>query len=201
MSKSLLISLCLVCVLSTALLAGNSPNAKLAIHVRLHNAKAGCGVTITGCGDIVGTYAGDNIDVFPVFFDLNEYKGCSYSLDWPDWTYSAAFTNCADFVIGGIYWPGNTQYAAHAWTACETGVCVPAFLWLYADGPGQICPLDPEPLDLRLSVLDCEEGEDTPTHACCAGVNGMAGDDPCDCPPWENPTVPATWSAIKSLFE
>jgi hypothetical protein len=204
MKRPLLLTLFVVCVLATAVLAGNNPNAKLAIHVRVHATKNPCSVNITSCSDISTTEASDNFDAFPIFFDLVEYKGCSYSLTWPDWTYSAALTSCSDFVIGDITLPGPNQYAAHSWTTCqETDICIPGFVWLYADGPGLIYALDPSAPDLGLEVLDCESpngGLDTPVKACKAGVSGESGDpDPCDCPPY-NATLPTTWGEIKSLF-
>ena len=199
MRKALLISFCLVCVLSAAAGAGNNPDAKVAIHVRVHNAKAGCTVALETCDDINTTEPGYNVDAFPVFFDLTEYKGCAYALTWPDWASSAAFTNCADFVIGGIVWPGPASYAAHTWIDCKSGICVPAFLWLYADNPGEICAMDPDEPELGLEVLDCAEGQDIPVAACCAGVYGAEGDDACNCPAY-NATLPTTWGEIKGLF-
>jgi hypothetical protein len=159
--------------------AGSNPDAKVAIHVRVHDAKAGCSVSIADCEDIVYTVAGSDIDAFPVFFNLTEYAGCSYSLTWPEWTYSATFTSCSDLVIGGITLPGSAQYAAHSWRECQTGVCIPGFVWLYADGPGTICAIEPEAAGLSLSVLDCSEGLDSPIENFCAGVYGAPGDDPC----------------------
>lgn len=204
MRKALLISFCLVCILSTAAAAGNNPDAKVAIHVRVHTAKGDCNTAFdpaTGtCLDLVTTVAGFSFDAFPVFFDLTEYKGCAYALTWPDWASSAAFNNCADFVIGGIVWPGPASYAAHTWTECQSGICVPAYLWLYADGPGEICALDPDEAELGLEILDCAEGQDVPVGACCAGVYGASGDDACNCPKY-NATLPTTWGEIKSFFK
>ncbi len=194
MRKSIVIVSVLILVMSSLAFAGNNTNAKVAIHVRPHNAKLGCSVTIADCNDIVTTEPGFSVDAFPVFYDLVEYKGCEYGICWPAWTYSAAFTSCSDLVIGAVDWPGSG--AAHAWSACQYGVAVPSFVWLYADGPGIICPC-PYPATGLISVLDCAEGLDDPCDIFCAGVFGEVGDDPCD----PITTEPTTWGAIKSMFE
>ena len=196
MKKALLIALALTLVLTAAAFAGNNPNLKVAIHVRAHNAKLGCNYgTITGCADIVTTEPGYSVDAFPVFYDLNEYLGCEYAICWPAWTYSAAWNNCADLVIGSITESG--QGASHTWLGCQPGpVAVPSFLWLYADYAGNICPC-PHPISGLCSVLDCAEGIDDPVGIFCAGVYGAAGDDPCAA----TGTQPSTWSEIKGMFE
>ena len=186
----------LVASISSPCLAGNNPIAKAAMHVRAHNAKLGCDVgTMESCNDIITTEAGFSIDAFPVFYDLNEFLGVQYGLTWPAWTYSAAWNNCSDLVIGSISLPGDD--AAHTWTACQSGIAVPSFVWLYADGPGQICIIDAANASPPgVYVLDCSEGLDTPIWAICAGVYGEVGDDPC-----EPATEAATWSAIKQIFK
>jgi hypothetical protein len=194
MKKVLVIAVALTLALSAMAFAGANVDAKVAVHVRAHNAKAGCTVAITGCMDIVTTEPGYSVDAFPVFFDLVEFLGCEYGLCWPTWTYSAAFSNCADLVIGSILWPGDG--ASHTWTSCQVGVAVPSFVWLYADGPGMICPC-PHPISGVISVLDCAEGLDDPMCIFCAGVYGAFGDDPCD----PTGTEPSTWGEIKGLFE
>jgi hypothetical protein len=194
MKKILVIAVALTLALSALAFAGLNADAKVAVHVRPHNAKAGCTVNIVTCVDINTTEPGYSVDAFPVFFDLVEFLGCEYGLCWPTWTYSAAFTNCATFVIGSITWPGDG--ASHTWTDCGYGVCVPSFVWLYADGPGMICPC-PHPISGSISVLDCHEGLDGPICIFCAGVYGLIGDDPC----WPTGTEPSSWGEIKGLFE
>ena len=196
MKKVLVIAVALTLALSAFAFAGLNPDAKVAVHVRPHSAKAGCTLTpaILDCGDIVTTEPGFSVDAFPVFFDLVEYLGCEYGLCWPSWTYSAAFTNCATFVIGAIDWPGSG--ASHTWTDCQYGVMVPSFVWLYASGPGYIC-VCPHPISGLIAVLDCHEGLDAPRCNFCAGVYGYIGDDPC----WPTGTEASTWSEIKGMFE
>ena len=193
--RVLVIALALTLALSALAFAGNNPDAKVAVHVRVHNAKLGCNVTIDGCGDIVTTQPGYDVDAFPVFFDLVEYLGCEYGLCWPAWTYSAAFTNCADLIIGSIAWPG--EGASHTWLGCQPGpVMVPSFVWLYADAPGMIC-VCPHPISGIIGVLDCAEGVDDPICNFCAGVYGFIGDDPCE----PTGTEVSTWGEIKGMFE
>ena len=192
--RVLVITVTLILALSAMAFAGANLEAKVAVHVRAHNAKAGCTVTITVCTDIVTTEPGYSVDAFPVFFDLVEYLGCEYGLCWPEWTYSAAFSNCADLIIGSITWPGDG--ASHTWLGCQAGVCVPSFVWLYADGPGMVC-VCPHPISGIINVLDCAEGLDDPMCNFCAGVYGLVGDDPC----WPTGTETSSWGEIKGMFE
>jgi hypothetical protein len=194
MKKTFAIVAVLIMAMSAVALAGNNPNAKIAVHVRAHNAKAGCTVAITTCEDIVTTEAGFSADCFPVFYDLVEFLGCEYGLCWPAWTYSGAFTSCSDLVIGTVTMPGDG--ASHTWTSCQAGVAVPSFVWLYADGPGQVCPC-PNPETGLISVLDCAEGLDSPVGIFCAGLYGETGEDPCEP---VTATETSTWGAIKSIF-
>jgi hypothetical protein len=197
MKTILIVALTLILALSGVALAGNNPQAKVAVHVRPHDAKLGCDYgTINTCQDLIVTEPGFNVDAFPVFFDLSEFQGCQYGMWWPGWAYSGAFSNCADLVIGDITWPGDG--ASHTWLSCRTGlwVCVPSFIWLYADGPGMVCVI-PHPISGMASVLDCAEGLDEAFVTICAGVYGYVGDDPC--PPVA--TSPGTWGEIKGVFE
>jgi hypothetical protein len=189
-----IVVIALTLAMSASAFAGGNPFAKVAIHVRPHDAKAACSVTISTCSDIVTTEPGFNIDAFPVFFDLAEFLGCEYGLCWPEWTYSAAFTSCGDLVIGTILLPGDG--ASHTWLTCQTGVCVPSYLWLYADYAGFIHPC-PHPVSGVVNVLDCSEGVDTPVAWLGAGVYGMVGDDPCQ----PVGTSLGTWGGIKGVFE
>jgi hypothetical protein len=134
---------CLTLAFSMAF-AGNNPNAKAAVHVRAHNAKASCNpgfdpLTAT-CANLVTTLAvdaGSSVDAFPVLYSMTEYTGCEFGMTWPTWTYSVQFTSCSDFVIAEIVNPGGG--ASHAWISCKTGVCVPCFLWMYAEYQDDPC--------------------------------------------------------------
>jgi len=203
MKKAILITFCVVLGLSTLSFAGrNADVAKGAIHVRAHNAKAGCASGISGCEDIVMTEPTFSFDAFPVFYDLVEYKACEYSVIWPDWTYSATFNSCSDFVIGEILWPGDG--VSHAWTLCQnSSVCAPAYLWIYADGPGQVC-ISGHPQHGSAFLVDCIDGVDVLIGWGCAGVYGGTPDpasgDACGVLP-EPATEPTTWGEIKGLFQ
>jgi hypothetical protein len=177
--------------------AGLNPAAKVAVHVKAHNAKQTCGAmpVIEGCGDIVTTYAGSNFDAFPVFFDLAEYAGIEYGFCWPDWTYSASWTQCADLVIGEISGPGDG--VSQTWFSCHNeAIVIPGWAWLYADGPGRVvvCGF---PAHGKIYALDCDMVMDEVTTSFAAGVYGEEGTDPCV----PVSIAPTTWSAIKGMFE
>lgn len=197
MKKTMVIAAIFVLVLTTYVLAGNNPVAKVAVHVQGHNSKQGCtGLpAIAGCEDINTTYAESSFDAFPVFFDLAEYLGVEYGMCWPDWTYSAAWTQCADLVIGGIVWPGDG--VSQTWLGCRAGgIAITGWAWLYADGPGLVGICN-HPLTGKIQVLDCADGLDEPVGNYSAGVFGAEGDDPC-APVMIQAT---TWGAIKGMFE
>jgi hypothetical protein len=130
-----------------------------------------------------------------VFFDLVEYQGVEYGMCWPEWTYSAAWTQCADLVIGGIVWPGDG--ISQTWTECQNeAIVITGWAWLYADGPGLVT-VCVHPTAGVIQVLDCAEGLDEPVGNFPAGVFGAEGEDPCQ-PVMIQPT---TWGAIKGMFE
>ncbi len=202
MKKVIVISLCVVLAACTVAFAGaNLGVAKGAIHVRAHNAKAGCTTGLTTCSDIVLIEPSSDIDAFPVFYDLVEYQGIEYGITWPAWAYSAGFVSCSDLAIGEIHWSG--QGASHAWTTCQHGIAAPDYLWLYADGPGTIC-LTGHPQHGSAFIVDCGEQADVLIGWGCAGVFGGASDpasgDACGELP-SPATIPGTWGQIKSLFQ
>jgi hypothetical protein len=188
-----------VCVvlLAGAAFAANNPMAKVAVHVKDHNSKQGCAAlpAIEACEDINTTYAQHSFDAFPVFFDLVEYQGVEYGMCWPDWAYSAAWTQCADLVIGEISWPGDG--ISQTWTECHgEAIVITGWAWLYADGPGLVAVCD-HPISGATLILDCASGLDEPIGNYPAGVFGAEGEDPC-VPVMIEPT---TWGAIKGIFE
>jgi hypothetical protein len=202
MKKVLVIAIALTLVLSTMAFAGVNATGKVAVHVRDHNAKAGCTVTITGCADIQTTNGSASVDAFVVYYDLTMYVGVAYGLCWDPSISSGTFTNCADLVIPS--WTGDYMAsgdgAAHTWYNCDyTGIAVAGFVWVYVYGPGMMCPCDhPDPgIEGGIQVLDCSEGLDFPNCTRCAGLGGLQGDDPCEATAAEA----TTWSEIKGLFE
>lgn len=201
MKKVLVAAVALTLILSAVAFAGNNPNAKMAVHVKAYWDRQSCAnlPVITGCADILTTYAGADASVFPVFYDLTEYKGCEYGLTWPAWTYSANFKSCSDLTIGGIAWPGDE--ISHAWEECQPYTAVvTGYARLTADTPGMICPIPySASIPPGISVLDCAEGLDYPCDIFCAGVNGLTGDDPCS--GGASATEQSTWGEIKAIFE
>ncbi len=195
--KILAIALALTLVLSAAVIAGQNPNMKCAVHVEAHNAKRACSglVVIEDCTQIVTTYDDYSFDAMPVFFDLYGITGAEYSLNWPAWTYSAAWTGCSDFTIGGIKWPGDN--ISQTWTECQIQYAVICgWAWLYADDAGMIC-MGPHSESGFIGCTDCNFEEESPMCFFCAGVYGAVGDDPCE----PTATEPSTWGSIKSMFK
>jgi hypothetical protein len=196
MRKLILIVVALLLLLSSTGFAGRNAFPKAALHVKSHNAKQTCAnlPVIGSCGDVVTTYLGDNVDAFPVFFDLVEYLGVEYGVEWPAAWGTVAFTSCSDLVIGNIVSSGDG--VAQTWTSCQTDpVAICGWVWMYAAGPGLVNPYF-HPVSGDITVLDCSQGLD---RACImfSGVNGMIGDDPCE----PSGIEPSTWGGIKAIFE
>ena len=197
MERITVIAIVTLFVAAGASVAANNPQAKVAVHVKDHNSKQSCDVLppIEGCDDIVTAYTGFSFDAFPVFFDLVAYQGMEYGLCWPDWTYSAAWTQCADLVIGGIVWPGDG--ISQTWLSCRAeAVAITGWAWIYADGPGLVSVCG-HPVTGEIQVLDCEGHVDQAVASFAAGVFGAEGEDAC-APVMIEAT---TWGAIKGMFE
>jgi len=195
---------CCVCVsilmlgaLSTVL-AGSNAGFKVAVHVQAHSAKQQCSTlpAISGCGDIQTTYEGENIDFFPVFYDLVDYTALTFGVAWPESWGSCAFSACSFGSIGTIRSSGDGIVTAY--NPCQPGpVGIPGWGWLYASSGGFICVVEhPDPREFS-GVNSCGHGADWLGCSICAGVNGAYGDDPCG----PSSTEPSTWSEIKRLFE
>jgi hypothetical protein len=197
MNRALSISAVMVLVPGGLVFAGNNAGVgKIAVHLEAHAsrscAKAATTPVISGCADIVATHAGFNVDAFPVMFDLVEYQGFDYGLNWVS-PYSAVFTSCSPLTIGGIVNPGDG--VSHAWYTCQPGpVVIPGFAWLYSYG--LVC-LVAHPEAGGPNIGDCAGALDLPVGNYCGGTNGEPGEDPCA------PTAiePSTWGAIKSMFK
>ncbi len=187
--------LVLVLVLSVSAFGGANMVAKACVHVEAHGSRT-CAKnfpTITSCWDIVSTEPTPDVDAFPVFYDLVEYQGFDYGMDWPG-LYSCAFTSCSDLAIGTITWPGDG--ISHAWYVCQPGpVVVTGWGWIY--DYGLIC-IVPHPTAGAVNVGDCQGQLDIVCAACCGGTGGYIGDDPCS-----NFTGAerSTWGGIKYIFK
>ena len=112
-------SAALVLVFAASAFGGENPYAKGAIHILPHNDERTCSEdfpVVSGCDDIVTTVAGRDVDVFPVFFDLYEYKEFVYSLIWTSGS-SCTFTSCTDYAVGSIVWSGDG--IVQGWNECQ----------------------------------------------------------------------------------
>jgi uncharacterized repeat protein (TIGR01451 family) len=174
------ISLLMLILLAGSVLAGNNPDAKVAVHVVPHDYSRTCTVNFPEFDSPCHTrpiYVGcDGVDVFPVFFDLVEYQGFEYSLTWPG-SESCVFTSCSDLHIGNITASG--EGISQVWFGCRHGLGMPGFGWIEPSEPARVC-VTPHPIGGAISILDCAEGLDQPWCVFCAGVCGEPGDDPCD---------------------
>jgi hypothetical protein len=210
MRNTLVIAFCLTCfVPATCGAWGNNRLFMGTIHVRPHNDLAGCDYTIPhgeilSCGDVITMEPAQSVDAFPVFYDVTEYLACEYGLTWPSFASSAVFSSCADLTIGDIRNPGDG--ASHAWTTCQTNsICIPGFIWLYADSAGKVCFV-PHNLSGYIQFLDCSFETDIIAWRSCAGIFGAAGDAPCPdtttggVEPNPGRPEPCTWGQVKGLF-
>jgi hypothetical protein len=150
------------------------------------------------CRDIQYMTDSTDVDAFPVFFDLAEYRGLEYGLTWPG-SNTCVFTSCSDLSIGGITEPGDG--ISQSWFHCRFGpIAAGGWAWIQADGPGEICVVV-HPLTYQITVGDCQyhpradHPEDDDVY--CAGVGGVEVDNPCGYPTNVEPT---TWGGIKAMY-
>jgi hypothetical protein len=196
MRKTTVFAVVIIFILSTAALGGVNHLAKVSVHALPHAARS-CVKSfpaVDGCEDILTTEAGNDVDAFPVFYDMIEYQGFDYGLTWPG-AYSCSFTSCSDLTIGNILWPGDG--ISHAWYVCQyASVGITGWGWIYDNG--MICVV-PHPGTGLITIGDCHLGDDEPLCPQCAAIGGFIGDDPCEpCDPTAREK--ATWGGMKSLF-
>ena len=161
--------------------AGSNPAAKVAVHVLPHDDFRTCSrdfPDISDCSEISTTCGCcGGVDVFPVFFDIQEYMGVEYGLAWPG-SGSCTFRTCSDLHIGDILWSGDG--ISQVWFDCKVGSAViPGFTWIDFAQPARVCVV-PHPENGLISILDCGDALDEPVATFCAGVCGETGDDPCE---------------------
>jgi hypothetical protein len=198
MKKTLVAVTALMLMVSGLGVAGYNPDVKVGIHVLPHDPERACYLNfpvVDDPGDIVFTYDGcEEVDFFPVFFDLTECKGVQYAVVWPG-SQSCNFTICSFSHIGEIVHSGD--WIAQCWQDCKTGYAViPGWGEVTMDHYGLVC-LAPDPFVEDIAILDCHENVDYPIANFCAGVCGRVGEDPLYA---DQATVPSTWGEIKSLF-
>jgi uncharacterized repeat protein (TIGR01451 family) len=173
---------------------------KVSVYVLPHGSNRTCSAgmpQVSYCQDIIFATGGCDVDVFPVFFDLDGYRGFEYGMEWPASWSSMSFTSCSDATSGGIVHPGDG--ISQSWTTCRTGyAAVTGCGHLVADGPGQV-RLIPHPLTARIGYVTCSGDTCALSGSFAAGVCGASGEPPpCSGMPHTRPT---TWGAIKAMFK
>jgi len=199
MKKVLVIAIALTLVITAVALAGENPNAKIAIHIRAHGSCKGL-PAFTSCSGIVFNYtnAVGDIDAMPVFYDLTQYTVTEFGMTWPAEWASMSWTRCLGNIgIGTITNPG--EGTAISFPACMVGTAVaPGYGWLAPMAqPGLVTPV-PNPATGDCCVVGCNVPL-TKDFPMCISSGGylMVGDDPCR----PTATEPSTWGSIKSMFE
>jgi hypothetical protein len=184
---------------------GVNDYAKVAVHVLPHDDTRTCVRSfpdIQFCDDIVSTCQANDVDFFPVFYDLVEYSSIVYGVDWPG-SYSCIFWSCSPLTIGTIVWPAGsvpegelTDEVHHGWTSCQPGpIAIPGWGWLYEDQPAEIC-IVPREAGGNISIADCIQGPNPPICSFCGGFAGASGEDPCG----PSAAREGTWGEIKAIF-
>lgn len=184
----------------TSLVCGayGNPGFKIAIHVEPHRSR-NCieGMpSIAGRGDIESSTDSSDVDFFPVFFDLVEYRAMEYGIQWSDGS-SCLFKSCCDISVGSISESGDG--ISHVWSMCRAGpVAIPGWGWIEFDGPNEI-HLAPHPDTHEICVGDCQVwmSLDRPTHVYYAGVGGAPGGIGL----LRQRETPTTWGHIKAMFK
>jgi len=161
--------------------AGANRDAKVAVHLLPHDDARTCSgdfPVISDCNGISTTCGCcGGVDVFPVFFGIEECFGVEYGLTWPG-SASCTFTTCSDLHIGDISQPGDG--ISQVWFGCKTTpALIPGFGWIDFTQPVRIC-VAPHPHTGVIYIIDCGEQLDEPVANFCAGVCGATGDDPCE---------------------
>jgi hypothetical protein len=193
---------CITVLAVTCAFGGNNPEVKIAVHVTEHEPDRACTrgfPEIEDACDIQARFKGcGDIDFFPVFLDVSEYRGLEYAAAWPG-SYSCVYTVCSYTHIGEIIWPGD--WVSQCWAECMPGpVAVPGWGWITTDVPGSVC-ITPVQWTGEITIADCEDDAqlDHPVANFCAGVCGADGDDPCKA--LDQATVASTWGSVKAMFK
>jgi hypothetical protein len=192
-----LVSFAFIAVMMFTASASSSSDCKIAIHVQPH-ANPSCNrlPTLDGCLDIEHTYTGcEDVDVFPVVYDISGLTGIEVGITWPDSWGSCAFRPCGfDLLIHGeITNPGD--YLAGTWTECQyVNSVVAGYGWLAPTSAGRVCPFS-SPTGF-MGVTDCGYTKHEASAVFCAGVCGAEGDNPCGGGISED----KTWGSIKSMY-
>jgi hypothetical protein len=205
----LLLVFCLVFAVGTPLFAGGNPSAKVAVHILAHDGVRRCEdlpISIAHCDFSYTYWDCGEVDVFPVFIDLDEYWGVEYGMTWPEEWGTCMFTPCND----GVTIMAFDCYGAHdafdpgdgmsqAWSSCMAGPCaLPGWGWFTASTGGLVCVVrHPMLIYEEAVVLDCGEVRDQVNWCYCGGVCGVMGDDPSE---GHSSVEEEGWGQVKALF-
>lgn len=181
-------------VLAGAASAGWNPAAWIAFHIKQHGTSCTEFPTFTSCSQISTTYLGTgDIDVIPVFYNLNEYTQIGVAMDWPSEWGTMSWVRCkGDGQIGTLTDPND--YARIYWTTCQhTWSVAPGYGWLYAAGPGFVG----SSMYMNSLVYDCQATNQA-DRACpgWSGIGGWIGNDPCTA----SATDETSWGRVKAIF-
>ena len=182
--------------------AGRNPDVKVAVHAVYQEART-CTENfpiITGCEDItpMGGGTSHDPDVFPVFYDIVEYRLLEYAMTFP-LGLSITFHSCSDDAVV----EGSSDYwmITHTYDTCRPGpVAMPGwFVLVYEAGPA--CMVS-HPSTRTINIGDCQTPMQVDHPQC--GYCGSTGHPPraCDpCAPCEPSSIERTmWGGVKSLF-
>jgi hypothetical protein len=183
---------------------GENPDVKVAVHV-MYQEDRGCTENfpvITGCEDILNYSPGlnHNPDVFPVFFDIVEYKRLDYAVNFTDGGWSVVFHSCSDNAVIDESQQGFWEIS-QTYTECQPGpVAIPGWFVLWFE-QGWACIVE-HPASSMIKIGDCQDpmGIDSPPCSFCSGVGHVYDcTDPCDpCQPSENQR--STLGEVKAMF-
>lgn len=197
MKKVIAISSALALGLAACALGGSNPFAKGAVHILPH-APRDCHENlpvVDSCDDIVTTLLATDVDLFPVFFSLSEYREFVYSLVWTSGS-SCAFTSCTDYAVGSVVWSGDG--IVQGWNECQTSDVVVTG-WGRIQGEGWVYMWMHPTLEIG-GVYDCSERLDPVCYSYFSAFGGYGiGDDPCQ-PVDPSARDEGTWGEIKAMF-
>ncbi|MDI6808872.1 MAG: hypothetical protein QME66_07825 [Candidatus Eisenbacteria bacterium] len=108
-------------------LAGLNADARLALHVRPHLAKASCSTSgITGCGDIVTSAAAqdNDYDVYVIATNVGELRTYEFGISYPESETNGikvwSWRNCGGFELPSTGFPGPGAGVVVSRDSCST---------------------------------------------------------------------------------
>jgi len=172
---------------ASAVLAGVArsptyPYGLAAIHVVQHGTNCKTLTPFQNTSQINTTYIGTgDIDVIPVFFEINGYRAIEFGLTWPAEWGSCSFTTCGTaFGEGSIINPGDDMF--RLWSDCQLSwSAVAGYGWLTAQSSGQVELVPPDYGHFGLGVIDCDDVWHPLYGTYSAGVGWINGDNLCPC--------------------